>query len=129
MRRVAELRADLLDGQLAPPHELEDASSATRIARVAQLADRGEHQAAAREAADLIEAAVYDIRLICFYLFGLFLQRGISYLPALLGRTSMLVTDHLAVLRPDRRKLQVVSSATAWLSEHVSAHLLFHSKL
>lgn len=128
MRALAELPADLLDGRLAASHEPEDSSSATRIARVAQLADRGDHQAAAREAADLIEARVYDVRLIGFYLFGLFLQRGIGYLPALLGRVSKLVAEDLGVLRPSRRKLQVVSSATAWLFENISARLLFHTK-
>ena len=129
MRDATELPANLLEGRLAPSHEPEDSSStATRIARVAQLADRGEHQAAAREAADLIEARIYDVRLIGFYLFGLFLERGIGYLPALLGRVTTLVGEELAVLRPSRRKLQVVSSATAWLFENVSTRLLFHTK-
>ena len=129
MRDATELPADLLEGRLAPSHEPEDSSStATRIARVAQLADRGEHAAAAREAAELIDAGIYDVRVIGFYLFGVFLQRGIGYLPALLGRVSTLVGEELAVLRPSRRKLQVVSSATAWLFEHVSTRLLFHTK-
>ncbi len=128
MRDAAELPADLLDGRLTASPEPEDASSSTRIAHVAQLAERGEHPAAAREAAGLIEAGIHDIRLIGFYLFGLFLQRGISYLPALLGHAAALITDDLAALRPSRRKLQVVNSATAWLSEHVSAQLVFHTK-
>jgi hypothetical protein len=128
MRDATELPANLLDGRLAASQEPEDASSATRIAHAAQLADRGEHPAAAREAAGLIEAGIHDIRLIGFYLFGLFLQRGISYLPALLGRTAALVADDLAALRPGRRKLQVVSSASAWLFEHVSAQLQFHAR-
>jgi hypothetical protein len=128
MKNAAELPADLLAGPLAPAPELEDAASAARITRVAQLAERGDHEAAAREAAELIEAGSYDIRLIGYYLFGMFLQRGIGYLPALLGRAAALVTDHLAALRPERRKLQVVSSATAWLFEHVSARLQFHTR-
>ncbi|HEX3760684.1 MAG TPA: type VI secretion system protein IglI family protein [Kofleriaceae bacterium] len=127
MRNTAELPADLLDGRLASS-EPEDASSATRIAHVAQLADRGDHPAAAREAAGLIEAGIHDIRLIGFYLFGVFLDRGIGYLPALLGRVTALIADDLAALRPGRRKLQVVNSATAWLFEHVSAQLVFHAR-
>jgi hypothetical protein len=128
MRELIELPADLLDDRLAAAHEPEDTSAATRISHVAQLADRGEHQAAAREAAGLIEARIYDVRLIGFYLFGVFLQRGIACLPTLLGRISTLVTDDLAALRPGRRKLQVVNSATAWLFEHVSSRLQFHTK-
>src|SRR5262249_19991418 len=128
MRDATELPAGLLDGRLVASEEPEDASSATRIAHVAQLADRGDHVASAREAAGLIEAGIHDIRLISFYLFGVFLQRGISYLPALLARTAALVSDDLAALRPSRRKPQVVSSATAWLFEHVSAQLVFHTR-
>lgn len=128
MRDAADLPADLLDGRLAASPEPEDTSSATRIAHAAQLADRGEHAAAAQEAAGLLAAGIYDIRLIGFYLFGVFLQRGISYLPALLGRVGPLVADDLAALRPGRRKLQVVNSATAWLFEHVSAQLQFHTR-
>jgi hypothetical protein len=128
MRDVSELRADLLDGRLAASRDPEDASSGARIARVAQLADRGDHAAAAREAADLLEARLYDVRLIGFYLFGLFLERGIRYLPLLLGHVGRLVSDELAALGPSRRKLQVVSSATAWLFENVSARLQYHTK-
>ncbi len=128
MRNAAELPADLLDGRLAASSGPEDASSATRIAHVAQLADRGDHPAAAREAAGLIEAGIHDIRLIGFYLFGVFLDRGVGYLPALLGRAAALIADDLAALRPGRRKLQVVNSATAWLFEHVSAQLVFHAR-
>lgn len=127
-RGATELPANLLDARLAPAPEADDPAAATRISRVAQLSDRGDHQAAAQEAADLIEARIYDIRLIGFYLFGLFMQRGISYLPALLGRVGTLVADDLAALRPDRRKLQVVSSATAWLFETIAARLQFHTK-
>jgi hypothetical protein len=127
-RRDAELPADLLDGRLAASHEPEDASSATRIAQVAQLADRGDHAVAAQEAAGLIAAGIPDVRVIGFYLFGVFLQRGIAYLPALLARMAALVADDLAALRPSRRKQQVVNSATAWLFEHVSTQLVFHTR-
>ena len=128
MKTQAELPADLLGGPLAPSQEPEDASSATRITRIAQLAERGEHPAAARESAELIQAGLYDIRLIGYYLFGLFLERGVAHLPALLGRLGALVADQLEVLRPERRKLQIVNSATAWLFENVSARLQFHTK-
>jgi len=128
MRDVSELRPDLLDGRLVASCDPEDSSSSARIARVAQLADRGDHAAAAREAADLLDARIYDVRLIGFYLFGLFLERGIRYLPLLLGQIGRLVSDDLAALGPSRRKLQVVSSATAWLFENVSARLAYHTR-
>jgi hypothetical protein len=128
MRDTPVLPAGLLDRRLAASPEPEDAASGSRIAHAAQLADRGEHLAAAREAAGLIEAGIHDIRSIGFYLFGLFLQRGVGYLPALLGRAAALIADDLAVLRPGRRKLQVINSATAWLFEHVSAQLGFHTR-
>lgn len=125
MKPAVELPAGLLDRRLEASLEPEDAS---RIAYVAQLADRGEHAAAAREAAALIEAGVHDIRLIGFYLFGLFLQRGVAQLPALLARATALISEELASLRPSRRKLQVINSATAWLFEHVSSQLAFHAR-
>jgi len=125
---AAELRADLLDRPLTASPEAEDTGAAARIARTAQLADRGEHASAARDAAELIEAGVYDIRLIGYYLFGLFLERGVAYLPVLLERVGGLVTEHLAALGPARRKLQVVNSATTWLFEHVALRLQFHTK-
>lgn len=128
MRDLTELRADLLDGPLAPAQDADDAQSSARVARVAQLAERGDHPAAAREAAELLEARILDVRVIGFYLFGLFLERGISYLPPLLGHVAELVSEHLAALRPSRRKLQIVNSATAWLFEHISARLQYHAK-
>ncbi|HET9627081.1 MAG TPA: type VI secretion system protein IglI family protein [Kofleriaceae bacterium] len=128
MKAVAELPARLLDGRLTPATEPDDGASATRIAYATQLADRGDHAGAAREAATLIEGGIHDIRLIGFYVFGLFVQRGVGQLPALLARMTGLINDDLAMLKPERRKLQVVNSAAAWLFEHVSAQLLFHVK-
>jgi len=128
MRDPNALATDLLDRRLAASHAPEDSTSASRIAHAAQLADRGDHAAAAREAAELIGAEVYDVRLIGFYLFGVFLQRGAPCLPAALGRVATLVTDELAALRPTRRKLPVVSSATTWLFENLSARLQFHTQ-
>jgi hypothetical protein len=128
MREPRELPVHLLDGRLAPSRETDDASVAARIARVGQLADRGNHDAAAREAAELIETGYRDVRLIGFYLFGMFLQRGVAYLPALLERAATLVTEDLAALGPSRRKVAVVGSATAWLLEHVAARLQFHTR-
>jgi hypothetical protein len=128
MRPPSELPTHLLDGRLAAPHEPEDAQLAARITQIAQLADRGDHPAAARDAAALLEAQSYDVRLIAFYLFGVFLERGPVELPALLDRMAALVTHDLAALRPARRTLQVMNSTAAWLAEHLSAHLQFHAK-
>ncbi|HSS01097.1 MAG TPA: type VI secretion system protein IglI family protein [Kofleriaceae bacterium] len=128
MTESTALRADLLDGGLAPSSDTEDAATASRIAHVAQLADRGDHHAAAREAAELIEARVHDVRLAGFYLLGVFLDRGIAYLPALLGRAAALVGNDLALLRPSRNKLATVGGATARLFETISARLQFHTR-
>jgi hypothetical protein len=128
MKAVADLPARVLEGRLAPTLAPDDAAAASRVAYAAQLADRGDHAAAAHEAAALIEAGIHDIRLIAFYLFGVFVQRGVTQLPALLARVTALIRDELAALRPERRKLQIVNSAAAWLFEHVSAQLAFHAR-
>lgn len=125
------LSLDLLDGRLSPSMGMDDSSVNSsvggQIARVSQLAARSEFDRAAHEAASLLEDGVNDIRVIGFYLFGVFLERGVGYLPRLVGRVRRLLADEYAVLMPRRRKDQMTDSALAWLFQNLSTRVQFHT--
>lgn len=122
------LPADVLDGRLVRAAEVANANSAARIARVSQLASRGDFADAAGDAAELLRAGVCDIRLIGFYLFGVFLERGAAYLPQLLRRVRVVLSDEYAALLPERRKALVVDSAVTWLLHNLTQRILFHTQ-
>ena len=122
------LTADLIDGRLRPSSRVDDSSVNTQIARLSQLAARNEFASAAQEAASLLESGVNDIRVIGFYLFGLFLERGPVYLPRLVRRVHGLLADDYAALAPRRRKEQIIDSALAWLFQNLCIQILFHGR-
>ncbi|ACY15546.1 type VI secretion system protein IglI family protein [Haliangium ochraceum] len=123
------LDPSVLGGPLTPAPELaERASEDGSIHRVSQFAHRGDDHEAARQAATLIADQVYDIRLLGYYFYGLFLERGLTYLPALLIRVRELLERDYGALAPERKKERVVDASLQWLFQSIDTRLRFHAE-
>lgn len=124
------LDPSVLDGPLkaAAPGVIDLAVEDSSVHRVSQLAHRGEVLEAARQAEALLADRVYDVRIIGYFLFGLFLERGINYLPDLLHRIRDLLGDDFAALGPNRKKARVVDAVMLWLFQSIDARIRFHAE-
>lgn len=127
---MSPLDPSVLDGplQAAPPGMIDLAVEDSSVHRVSQLAHRGEVLEAARQAEALLADRVYDMRIIGYFLFGVFLERGIGYLPDLLRRVRDLLGDDFAALGPNRKKMRVVDAVLLWLFQSVDARIRFHAE-
>lgn len=129
-KHMPPLDPSVLDGPLkaASAGNIDLAVEDSSVHRVSQLAHRGEVLEAARQAEALLADRVYDMRIIGYFLFGLFLERGIGYLPELLRRIRDLVSDDYPALGPNRKKARVVDAVMLWLFQSVDARIRFHAE-
>ena len=127
---MSPLDPSVLDGplQAAPPGMIDLAVEDSSVHRVSQLAHRGEVLEAARQAEALLADRVYDMRIIGYFLFGVFLERGINYLPDLLRRVRDLLGDDFSALGPNRKKMRVVDAVLLWLFQSIDARIRFHAE-
>lgn len=120
-----QLPADLLDDR-RPLSPRVDGELRSTILQLAQLVDRGECLEAAQQAVELLRADVYDLRLACVYMVGLFVERGLPYLPTLLHDTRRLVDRELASPPALRSTPRVLDTTVQWMLQTVSTHVEFH---
>lgn len=127
---MATLDPSIIEGPLQPvaPGVIDLAVEDSSVYRVSQLAERGDALEAARQAQALLADRVYDMRLIGYFLFGLFLERGITYLPELLARVRDLLRDDFGALGPSRKKPRVVDAVLLWLFQSMDARIRFHAE-
>lgn len=119
------LRADLLDGPRPPGPP--DGELRSVIQQLVQRADRGECIEAAREAAELLQGGAFDVRLAGIYWVGLFIERGLSYLPELMRSATRMVVEERGLPSALRSSPRVIDSALHWVLQTLWTHIQFHA--
>jgi hypothetical protein len=122
-----ELPSDMLDDR-RPLGLRVDGETRSAIQQLAQLTDRGECVEAAAQAVELLRAGVYELRLACVYMVGLFVERGVAYLPELVRSTSRLVANEVAAPPMLRSSPRVLDTTLQWLLQTLVTHIQFHAR-
>lgn len=71
----------------------------------------------------LFQQGVYDVRLLGYFLFGVFSERQIAGLPVIIECLILLLRESLPCIGPDERKEQQLDSALRWLFGKVVQHV------
>lgn len=122
-----ELPPNLLDDRRPLGLRL-DGETRSAIQQLAQLTDRGECVEAAAQAVELLRAGVYELRLACVYMVGLFVERGVAHLPALVRSTRRLVANEVAAPPALRSPPRVLDTTLQWLLQTLVTHIQFHAR-
>lgn len=88
-----------------------------RFTEVTDLADAEDFAAASERVEALVDAGVYDIRLIVFYLFDVFQREGVARIEALFTTLDNLVGDNQEAIGPARRRQQHIARSVSWLCQ------------
>jgi hypothetical protein len=91
--------------------------------------DAGELARAAEHSAQLLDLGVTDVRVLVYFSFGLFLERGALALPSIFGILTEAYGERWSALRPAVRLETLAATATSWLLRMVVHHLDFHARL
>jgi hypothetical protein len=118
------LDTTLLDTLMTPAPET---AGDAWLQRITDAADRGDYLGAAQKSATLLEKHVYDVRIIGYYLFGLFIEQGIGHLPAVLDRVHGLLGDDLGKLSPGHKKERAIDGTLHWLAQTVADRCRYHA--
>lgn len=108
--------AEVLYARTSRPADVGNDASAVAH-KLLDLADRGDYIEAAARAAELLHGACGDVRLISVYLAGLFVERGVPGLPAVL--------DVVENLGDDRSRR--TDAALEWLLRAIVDRVAYHT--
>lgn len=86
-----------------------------RLEEISQLSLDGEYLLAADRCRQLLEGGHYDARLIGYFLFGVYLERGAQALPSILAAVRMCLTKSFEALTPQAKREVFLDSALQWL--------------
>jgi hypothetical protein len=86
-----------------------------RLEEISQLSVDGEYLQAADRCQQLLESRHYDTRLVGYFLFGVFLEKGMAALPDILGAVHRCLGPNLAAFGPQAKRDVLLDSSLQWL--------------
>lgn len=86
-----------------------------RLEEISQLALDGEYLLAADRCQKLLEQRIYDVRLVGYFLFGVFMEQGTEALLPILRAVRLCLTTNLLALGPQGKRDILMDSALQWL--------------
>lgn len=84
---------------------------------------RGEYIQAAKIAEELWGQGIHDSRTLGYYLFGVFIERGLPVLPALFACLQARLRDSWEFISPVERKERHIDTALRWFCSQVVHHM------
>lgn len=91
---------ELLQGNLPISESPGLDSTDPRLDEIATLSQAGNHAEAAARSEEILAEGIYDIRLICFFLYGYWLESGLASLLILIECLNSLLRDNWQALGP-----------------------------
>lgn len=113
------MRIDLLLGELPVTENPGLDSTDPRFDEIAGLAQNGDHPAAAKASEALLAEGVYDIRLICYFLYGHWLEQGVASWGEVLEALYNALIDNWEAIGPAEKREKKVELSLNWLFKQV----------
>lgn len=99
-----------------------------RFSRINDLAEKREFEQAAAEVHALLDEKIYDIRLMAFYLFQVFLDEGVNGAGMVVGGVESLLDRNWDALGPEKNREKYVEKSLTWLFGRIADTLEYHKK-
>jgi len=109
------MNIELLQGQFKVIENSSFDSTDPRLDDIATLAQAGEYGEAARLSEEILTAGIYDVRLICYFLYGYFLEQGLVNLIEVVDSLNNIVIKNWDALGPINKREKVFEKSLEWL--------------
>ncbi len=86
-----------------------------RFTDIASMVQDGNFEAAAAESEQVIAEGVYDVRIIGYFLFGVFLEQGVGALPDVFRAINGMLTDNWEAVGPVKNREKQTANSLKWL--------------
>jgi len=109
------MNIELLQGQFKVIENSSFDSTDPRLDEIATLAQAGEYSEAARLSEVILTAGIYDVRLICYFLYGYFLEQGLVNLIEVVDCLNNIIIKNWDALGPINKREKVFEKSLEWL--------------
>ena len=109
------MNIELLQGQLEVIETLRFDSTDPRLDEIATLAQAGEYTEAALLSEIILTSGIYDVRLICYFLYGYWLERGLVNLVEVVDSLNNIIVKNWDALGPINKREKVFEKSLEWL--------------
>lgn len=97
-----------------------------KFLQIADLGQKGEYEKAAGAVEPILADKIYDIRLLVFYFFQIFMEDGPARMGELLETITALAGKNLAALGPAERKELHLNKSLMWLFQVILDAMEYH---
>jgi hypothetical protein len=94
---------------------------------ITQVQD-GNYQAAAALSASILKEEIYDIRVICYYLYGQFLDQGVAGLGDIFNCLAELLSENLDAVGPARNRENQIQTIVNWQLKQLAKMLQYEER-
>jgi hypothetical protein len=117
----------LLSGvELSENSELD--STDPRFDRIIFMVESGSYTEAASLSQTMLEGGIYDIRLVCYYLYGYWLNKGLASLADVLNSFNSIILNNSAVLSLDNTLNNRLEKSLYWVFRQLSKTIQYEAK-
>ena len=110
---------ELLQGSLPVTENPGLDSTDPRLDEIATLSQAGKHAEAAALSEALLADGIYDIRLICFFLFGYWLESGLVGILALIDGLNNVILENWQAIGPVNNRNKNLEKSLDWLFRQI----------
>jgi len=91
-----------------------------RFADIAGMVQQGKFFEAATQAQEIIEENIYDIRIICYFLYGFFDKSGPASLKNIFNSLKNILSENWAAVGPLKNRLKHAKKSIVWLFKQLN---------
>lgn len=122
------MRIDLLQSSLPIMENPGIDSKDPRFDEIATLIQDGKYIEAAAQCETILLTGVYDIRLICYFLYGYWLEQGLASLVNVIDCLNYVILENWQAIGPVSKREQVVQNSLGWIFRQMLKKIQYEEK-
>jgi hypothetical protein len=99
-----------------------------RFSDIAALVQGGKYEEAAKRSDEVLKEKIYDIRIIGYFLYGHFMERGLIGLTDIYLCLAELLSDNISALGPVRNREKHIQTILNWLVKQIMKTLQYEEE-
>lgn len=113
------MNIDLLQGPLPVTENPGLETIDPRLSDIATLVEEGRYEEAAAESEAILKEEIYDIRIIGYFLYGLFLEQGLGATSAVYDCLTCCLRDNLEAIGPAKNREKHIQTVLNWVMKQL----------
>jgi len=122
------MNIELLQGTLRVVKTPGLKSTDPRFDIISTLVVEGNYIEAAEKSENIIVDEIYDIRLICYFLYGYWLEQGLITIGEVLNTLEHIILNNWEAIGPVKRREQNINNSLSWIFKQVLKNIQYEER-